>query len=81
MDALETDEARLYKTLDKLEAMLQHNEADLSTWIPREYDLNLTYGEENAAFSPYLKSLRAELRRDTEEKLAAARGGQSGTRR
>ena len=81
MDALETDEAKLYKTLDKLEAVLQHNEADLSTWIPREYDLNLTYGEENAAFSPYLKSLRAELRRDTEEKLAAARGGQSGTRR
>ena len=80
MDALVTDEAKLYKALDKLEAVLQHNEADLSTWIPREYDLNLTYGEENVAFSPYLKVLRAELRQDTVEKLATAHSGQNGTR-
>ena len=40
MDALETDEARLYKALDKLEAVIQHNEAPISTWLPREYALN-----------------------------------------
>lgn len=70
MDALETEEAKLYKALDKLEAVIQHNEAPLSTWLPREYGLNLTYGDENVAFSPYLTALRAAVRRETEEKIA-----------
>ena len=58
MDALETDEARLYKALDKLEAVIQHNESALSSWEENEYALNLTYGEDKAAFSPYLAALR-----------------------
>ena len=70
MDALETEEAKLYKALDKLEAVIQHNEAALSPWLPREYDLNLTYADENVAFSPYLTALRAAIRRETEEKIA-----------
>ena len=70
MDALETEEAKLYKALDKLEAVIQHNEASISTWLPREYDLNLTYADENVAFSPYLTALRAAIRRETEEKIA-----------
>ena len=69
MIALETPEAKLYKALDKLEAVIQHNEAALSTWLPREYDLNLTYADENVAFSPYLTALRAAIRRETEEKI------------
>ena len=44
MNARETLEAKIYKALDNLEAVIQHNEADLSTWIEREYSLNLTYG-------------------------------------
>lgn len=69
MDALETEEAKVYKALDKLEAVIQHNESPLSTWIPKEYALNLTYGEENVAFSPYLTALRAAIRQETEAKL------------
>ena len=69
MDALETPEARVYKALDKLEAVIQHNEAPLDTWTPLEYDLNLTYGEENTREFPYLASLRAEVRHMTEEKI------------
>ena len=72
MDALETDEAKLYKALDKLEAVIQHNESDISTWLPREYELNLTYADENVAFSDYLKRLREEVRRETRDKIAAA---------
>ena len=72
MDALETDEARLYKALDKLEAVIQHNESDIATWLPREYELNLTYADENVAFSDYLKRLREEVRRETRNKIAAA---------
>ena len=75
MDALETQEARLYKTLDKLEAVIQHNESDISTWIEREYTLNLTYGEENAAQFPFLAAVRAEMKRDTEQKIRDAYAG------
>ena len=70
MDALETEEAKLYKALDKLEAVIQHNEASLSTWLPRERALNLTYADENVAFSPYLTVLRKAIRAETEKKLA-----------
>ncbi len=34
--------AELYKALDKMEALIQHNEADISTWLPLEYELQLT---------------------------------------
>ena len=74
MDALETDEARLYKALDKLEAVIQHNEAPISTWLPREYALNLTYADENVAFSPYLTALREAVRDETKAKIDANGG-------
>lgn len=70
MNALETGEAKLYKALDKLEAVIQHNESPLDTWLPLEYELNLTYANENVAFSSYLTSLRAMIREDTERKIA-----------
>lgn len=70
MDALATPEARVYKALDKMEAVIQHNEAPLDTWIPKEYTLNLDYGVENAREFPYLKALRDEVRKITEEKTA-----------
>ena len=70
MNALETGEAKLYKALDKLEAVIQHNESPLDTWLPLEYELNLTYADENVVFSSYLTSLRAMIREDTERKIA-----------
>ena len=68
MEALETLEAKIYKALDKLEALIQHNEADLSTWIPLEYDLQMTYGTEECSFSEYMKSLRDMVREDSRKK-------------
>ena len=70
MEALETEEAKLYKALDKLEAVIQHNESPLDTWLPLEYELNLTYGNDAVSFSPYLKALRAEILADTQKKIA-----------
>ena len=67
-----TLEARIFKALDNLEAVIQHNESDLATWTENEYELNLHYGEDKAAFSPYLTALRRAVREDTEEKLRAA---------
>lgn len=71
----ETPEARIYKAIDSLEALIQHNLSDLGTWIPREYDLNLTYADDKVAFSPYLTALRQEIRRDTQTKLAEGQQG------
>ena len=74
MEALETPEAKLYKALDRMEAIQSHNESAVETWLPLEYELNLTYGEKDAAFSPYLAALRAEMRKDTEAMIEEAKG-------
>lgn len=73
MEAQETLEAKIYKSLDRMEAIQQHNEADIATWLPLEYDLNLTYGVKQAEFSPYMKNLRAEMMEVTKEKIRRER--------
>lgn len=70
MNALETKEAKTYKALDKLEAVISHNESDISTWLPLEYDLQLTYGKENVKFSPYLQKLSETIDNWTKEKIS-----------
>ena len=70
MQAMQTEEAKLYKACDKLEAVIQHDEADISTWLPLEYDLQLTYGAENVTFSLYLQTLKAEIDYWTRKKIA-----------
>ena len=74
MNALETQEAKIYKALDKMEAVIQHNESDISTWLPLEYQLQLTYGEENVQFSPYFKELKQEVNECTRRKIAEEKG-------
>lgn len=70
MNALETQEAKIYKALDKMEAVIQHNESDISTWLPLEYDLQLRYGAENVKFSPWFQTLKAEIDAWTKRKIA-----------
>lgn len=69
MEEMTTLEAKLYKALDKLEVLIQHNESDLSTWIPLEHELDLTHGDKEVAFSDYLKKLRKVIKEDTIKKL------------
>ena len=73
MNARETAEAKLFKSLDNLEALVSHNEADISTWLPLEYEENLTYGQANCEWSEWTKELRAELKRDSLEKIEKAK--------
>lgn len=70
MCALETKEAKTYKALDKLEAVIAHDEADICTWLPLEYDLQKTYGKDNVTFSPYLTELKQVIDEMTEDKIA-----------
>ena len=69
MEKRESLEARIYKCIDGLEAVIQHNESPLSTWIPKEYELNQNYAEDRVQFSPYLTQLRKEIKEDTLRKL------------
>lgn len=71
MDAQETKEAKLYKSLDKLEALIQHNESPIDTWSENEYELNKTYAFDTVAFSDWLTELRKEILDDTLKKIEA----------
>lgn len=73
MNALETTESKIYKALDKMEAVIQHNEADISTWIPLEYDLQLTYGSKEVSFSKYMKALKEQINNDSISKVKNSR--------
>ena len=75
MNAMETQEAKIYKALDKMEALIQHDLSDISTWLPLEYDLQLRYGAENVKFSPWFCELKAQIDQWTKEKIAQSTEG------
>ena len=69
MEAQETKEAKIHKSLDKLEALIQHNESPLDTWSENEFELNKTYAFDTVAFSDWLTELREAILEDTMEKI------------
>lgn len=73
MEEQVTTEAKLYKALDRMEAVIQHNEADIRTWLPLEYELQLSYGEKEAAFSKVTEKLKEHANNDTIEKIEKAK--------
>ncbi|MDO4458882.1 MAG: HD domain-containing protein [Clostridia bacterium] len=64
-----TTEGRLAKALDKCEALDQHNQSDINTWLPFEYDLQMTYGTKECEEFPYMKELRDMLRNVSKTKI------------
>ena len=73
MEAQETLESRVYKSLDKLEALISHNESDISTWLPLEYGLQREYGNDVVKDIPYLQHLRNTVRKDSNKKIEEER--------
>jgi len=69
MEAQQTKEAKIYKALDKLEALIQHNESPINTWSEIEYELNKTYAFNTVEFSSWLTELREEILKDTIGKI------------
>lgn len=69
MEERQTIEAKIYKAMDSLEAVISHNESDIKTWAPNEYELNQVYGNDKVTFSEYLLKLRECIRRETLEKI------------
>lgn len=72
MEALETMEAKVYKALDKLEAVIQHNESDITTWLPLEYELQKTYAAKNSEGIPFIEDIHRQAVKDTEEKIKSS---------
>jgi len=70
LEAGRTGEAELVHALDKMEALIQHNEASIGTWLPLEYDLQLTYGQREAEAFPYTRQLRKAVEQDSIDKIA-----------
>ena len=69
MNAQQSAESKLYKALDKLEALIQHNESPIDTWSENEYELNKKYAFDTVEFSDWLKTLRQEILEETLEKI------------
>lgn len=69
MEQRKTIEAKIYKAIDGLEAVIQHNNSALSTWLPLEYTLNQTYALDKTAFSEYLSEVRRLAKLDTVRKI------------
>ena len=74
MNERKTPEAKLYKALDNIEALISHNEADIATWLPREYTENLTYGHNNSDWSEWTAQLIEEVNKDSIEKIRRSQG-------
>ena len=62
-------EQHFLQALDKLEAVIQHNESPLETWEENEYEMNKTYAFDTVAFSDWLMILREEILQDTLDKI------------
>jgi len=61
-------EARLAKGLDKLETIIQHNQAEQPP--PFDYHFNLEYGRKHMEGHPLLGAIRALLDEDTRQRAA-----------
>lgn len=69
MEEQKTLESKIYKSLDKLEALIQHNESPLDTWSDNEFELNKKYAFDTVSFSKWLTDLRQEILNDTLDKI------------
>ncbi|RFA34559.1 HAD family hydrolase [Virgibacillus dokdonensis] len=67
-EAKQTYEAKVANALDKLEVQIQHNEADISTWKPIEYELCLQLGD-HTDFSAILNQLKNIVEQEAKEKI------------
>lgn len=66
-----TYEAKVANALDKLEAQIQHNEADLATWLDIEHQMSFMM-DRHVAFEPVLQKFKDMIEQQAEEKLKQA---------
>lgn len=66
----ETNEAKVANALDKLEAQIQHNEADISTWLDIEKDM-LYMMQKHVDFNEFLTVFKDVIVEEGATKLTA----------
>ncbi|WP_456278681.1 HD domain-containing protein [Bacillus sp. AK128] len=66
-----TYESKVANALDKLEAQIQHNEADLSSWIEIEYNMSFLL-DKHVSFDPVLQQLKDLIETEAEMKMSSA---------
>ena len=75
MEERKTLEAKIYKALDGLEALIAHNDSDISTWEENEYSLQMIYADDKTDFAPFMQKLRQTVREDSILKIEMEKEG------
>ena len=65
----ESEEAKFVHALDKLEAQIQQNEADISTWNDFEKKSIFTYLDKFCDYNYFIKLFKDEVREESADKL------------
>lgn len=74
-EATVTNEAKFARAIDKAEAFIQHNIADISTWDQDDFDYQTDPHHPMTAvfeFDPFMRELKRQIDHDTMSKLYAA---------
>lgn len=72
MEKKETTEAKFAQSLDKIEVVMQHHIADISTWDQGDYNASPYYKEEYSDFDPFMKTLRGVVSMQGMKKILRA---------
>ncbi len=67
-EAKGTYEAKVANALDKLEVQIQHNEADLSTWLDVEVDMTYAMGR-HVEFDSFLTEMKDLIEKEGHQKI------------
>jgi len=69
----ETPEARFCSSLDKLEAVMQHNLSSIDTWNQGDFNIHPYYKDDHFDFDPFMRKLKDAVDRQSMEKIVAAK--------
>jgi putative hydrolase of HD superfamily len=68
----ETPEAQFGNSLDKIEAVMQHNLCDISKWDQGDFDFHPYYKDQYFNFDSFMRSLKDAVDRQSMEKIINA---------
>jgi len=72
-ETCKTKEARFARALDKIEGLIQHNEANIKTWTKKEWQFNLTYAQEFNGDNNVIRKLRGLVLKESIKKMSSAK--------
>lgn len=69
----ETAEARFSNSLDKLEAIMQHNLADIKTWNQGDFNVHPYYKNDYFDFDPFMRAVKDAVDDQSMKKIIGAK--------